>query len=107
MIETQLDSCEIIVCTPWGDLDWIGATSLRHVMGNVLQPGIEAVIDLSHVDSLDGAGISALLGSSRRARSIGCTVRIRNASPELRQLLERFGFQEIPDYLIDDDNDAA
>jgi anti-anti-sigma factor len=76
MIDTQLRSHESIVCTLWGDLDWVGATALRHVMADLLQPGMEVVIDLRLVDSCDAVGISALVGSTRRARAVGCRVRI-------------------------------
>jgi anti-anti-sigma factor len=106
MIETQLRSPESIVCTPWGDLDWIGAMSLRHVMTDVIQPGVEVVIDLDHVNSVDAVGVSALVGSSRRARAIGCTVRIRNATPHLCRLLERLELHWVLDSSVEDDNDA-
>ena len=106
MIETELRSSESVVCSPWGDLDWMGATSLRHVMTEVIQPGMEVVIDLHHVDSVDPVGVSALVGSARRARAIGCRARIRNAPPELCSLLERLGLRWAVDTTVDDD-DAA
>lgn len=109
MIETHSRSQGSIVCAPWGHLDWIGAASLRHVIADVLQPGREVVIDLRHVDSFDGVGLSALVGASRRARSIGCKARFRNATPELSRLLERLGLHWVADPATDydNDNDAA
>ena len=91
IIETQFRSTDRVVCAPWGDLDWSGATSLRHVLADVLRPGMQVDIDLGHVDFFDAVGISALIGSSRRAQSMGCRVRIGNATPDLDRRLQRFG----------------
>jgi anti-anti-sigma factor len=107
MIETQLHSSGSIVLRLWGDLDWIAAQSLRHVMTDMLRPGIEVVVDLSHVASFDAVGISALVGSSRRARSVGCRLRIHSAGPEVYLLLERFCVQSVLATSVDDHNDAA
>ena len=106
-METQFYSADRVVCAPLGDLDWIGATSLRHVMTDVLQPGMQVDIDLGHVDFFDAVGISALIGSSRRADLIGCSVRIGNAKPELGRLLQRFCPQWVSNGWTEDDDDAA
>lgn len=107
MIEVEMQSSGSIVCSPWGDLDWIAARSLRHVMTDVVQPGIEVVIDLRHVHSVDSVGISALVGSSRRAWATGCRARICNATADLCRLFERLGLLWVLDSSAEDDNDAA
>ena len=106
MIETELHS-EGVVCTPWGDLDWASATTFRHVMSDLLQPGTDILIDLRHVDTIDAGGVSALVGFARRAHSIGCRASIRNATPELCGRLRRLGLQWILDSSIPNGNDAA
>ena len=106
-IETQFGSSEHVVCTPCVDLNWTGATSVRHVLADVLQPGMQVDIDLGHVDFFDAVGISALIGSSRRAELIGCSVRIGNAKPELGRLLQRFCPQWVSNGWTEDDDDAA
>ena len=107
VIETQFGSSDHVVCAPWGDLDWTGATSLRHVMADVLQPGVQVDIDLRHVDFFDAVGISALIGSSRRAELIGCSVRIGNAKPEFGRLLKRFCPQWVSNGWTEGDDDTA
>jgi anti-anti-sigma regulatory factor len=61
-----------------------GSTELRHVIGDLLVPGVNVVIDLRHVSYAEAIGLSALVGSVRRLRSVGGTTSIRNANPRLR-----------------------
>ena len=42
----------------WGNLDWMGAVTLRHVVQDSLQTGMQIVIDLGHVHAIDAVGIS-------------------------------------------------
>jgi anti-anti-sigma factor len=88
MIEVQSDPTMGIQLKPLSDLDWVGASSLRHVLHDVLHPGIKLVIDLSQVDFIDAVGISAVVGSIRRVRAAGGTVELCNPRPPLRRLLE-------------------
>ena len=46
------------------------------------------VVDLGGVTFIDGAGLSALLGAARRARSAGRRFQIAHPSAAIRRLLE-------------------
>ena len=107
MIETYVDRASSIVCKPWGRLDWVEATCLRHVINDALRPGIEVVIDLGHVDSVDAVGMSALLGSVRRVRAIGSRVRVCNVQPAVRGRLELVGIYRDLIHCPTSGNDAA
>jgi anti-anti-sigma factor len=91
VIETQLLADSSIVCRPSGSLDWIAAMSLRHVVGDSLQPGVKVVIDLSRVDFIDAVGISAIVGSVRRVRAVGGQAEICSASGQVRRRMELAG----------------
>jgi anti-anti-sigma factor len=79
-----------IVC-PSGDIDMAGSTELRHLIGDLLVPGVNVVIDLRHVNYAEAIGLSALVGSVRRVRSVGGRTSIRNANPRLRWHLGLIG----------------
>jgi stage II sporulation protein AA (anti-sigma F factor antagonist) len=107
VIETYVDPGSSIVCKPWGRLDWVGATCLRHVINDSLRPGIEVIIDLSHVDWVDAVGMSALLGSVRRVRAIGSRVLVCNIHPAVRRRLELVGIYRDLIYCPTPGNDVA
>jgi anti-anti-sigma factor len=86
MISVQ--SCpDSVVVLPYGHLDLDGSFELRHIIGKVLEPEVNIIIDLRHVDSIDAEGLSALVGSARRARAVGGTAIITHANPRLQWLL--------------------
>jgi len=94
MIDTYVGSDFSIVCRPTGCLDWTGAAALRHAVHNVLCPEINLHIDLRHLNFVDAAGMSALVGSVRRVRAVGGKARIQNASPAVRRRLQIVGVYE-------------
>ena len=91
MIETSIGADERRICRPLGDLDWVSAFSLRHAIQELLQPGIEILIDLSQVETVDATGISALVGSVRRVTALGGSAGICNARPEVERRLQLVG----------------
>jgi anti-anti-sigma factor len=84
---------ESIVVFPSGHLGLDRSFSLRHVIGQVLEPGLNVVIDLRHVLSVDAEGLSALAGSARRVRAVGGTACVANANPRVRWLLGLIGLE--------------
>jgi anti-anti-sigma factor len=91
VIETIVCADSNIVCKPLGNLDWASAMSLRHVVRDSLQPGVEIVIDLSRVNSIDSIGMHAVVGTIRLARALGATARISNARPQVDRLMDLVG----------------
>jgi len=94
MIETITSKSSFLIKV-WGNLDWMGAVTVRHVVQDSLQPTMQIVIDLSHVDAIDAVGISALVGTVRRVRAAGGTVRICNVPARLRRYLNLAGVTEM------------
>ncbi|MGO9661208.1 MAG: STAS domain-containing protein [Acidimicrobiales bacterium] len=95
MIETELRPGSSIVCRPVGELDWVGAVPLRRVVHDAFAPGLEVVIDLSRVEFIDAAGMSALVGSVRFVRAQGGAARTCNARPQVRRLMELIGVDRL------------
>jgi stage II sporulation protein AA (anti-sigma F factor antagonist) len=83
------------VLKPNGNLDWIGATALRHVVDDLLALRLNFVIDLSRTSGVDAAGVSALVGTVRRARALGAKVTIVNPRPSIRRRLELIGVDQL------------
>lgn len=100
MIETQAGPNASVHLRPFGNLDWIGAMSLRHVVQDALRPGVQLVIDLSRVRSIDAVGVSALVGSVRRVRAVGGEVQISNPVPGVTRRLELAGVYRLLLYCV-------
>jgi stage II sporulation protein AA (anti-sigma F factor antagonist) len=91
VIETYVGPHSSAVCRPRDDLDWLNAFPLRRALSDLLQPGVQIVIDLGRVSWIDATGVSALMESIRRVTAVGGTVRICHMSPEVRRRLELVG----------------
>jgi len=105
-IESRADSGVVVI--PSGNLDWIGATALRHAVDAILGLRVDFVIDLSRTNRVDATGMSALVGSIRRARTLGINACIVNPMPSVRRQL---GLVSIDRLVlcssVDSGNDAA
>jgi anti-sigma B factor antagonist len=91
VIRTDALPGSTVVCKPLGNLDWVGAMSLRHDVRDSLQPGVEIVIDLSPVEFIDSVGMHAVVGSVRLARGFGAVARVCNVRPQVQRLMELVG----------------
>jgi anti-anti-sigma factor len=75
-----------------GDLDLATVPALRQRLLGVLGPGVRLlVIDLSGVSFCDVAGLAVLIGTQRRARARGITVRVAAPRPQVAKLLRITG----------------
>jgi anti-anti-sigma factor len=92
-LQTHLDGDTVV--TPTGNLDWIDATALRHLVDVLLRMRMNFVIDLSRTYRADASGLSALVGTMRRARSVGVRVCIVNPRPFLRRQLALIGVDQL------------
>jgi anti-anti-sigma factor len=95
MIEIVTLNESSCVCRPLGDLDFRSSISLRHVVGDILRPGIDLVVDLSRVGAIDAVGLSALVGTARRVRAIEGTMAIRNVCPRIHWLFDLVGLDRL------------
>jgi anti-sigma B factor antagonist len=91
MVEIEGGPGSRIVCRPAGYVDFRSAAALRHVITDLLEAGVEIVIDLRHVGSIDAVGISVIVGSIRRVRARGGTVQVSNANRRVACLLTLAG----------------
>lgn len=94
-METQVHEDSSIVLRPRGDLDFVGATALRHAVVQSVHLGSDLLIDLGNVESIDAVGVSALVGTVRRVRALRGTTTICNVSPEVRRRMDRAGVGHI------------
>jgi anti-anti-sigma factor len=85
---------EATVCELAGDLDAFTVSRFRGVFSRCLgRPAV--VIDLSKVQFIDGAGLTALVGAVRRAREKPCQVAVACARSSLRNALATAAFDQI------------
>jgi anti-sigma B factor antagonist len=74
-----------------GDLGVESAPALReHILG-LLRAASHLIIDLSAVEHADANGLAALVGSGRRARLLGGSLRLAAPSPEVGRVLSATG----------------
>jgi anti-sigma B factor antagonist len=73
-----------------GDIDVAGGPILEAALVDRENDG-PIVIDLGDVFFIDSSGLRSLLGASRRARSRGAEVALRNVGSEVLRLLEITG----------------
>jgi anti-anti-sigma factor len=82
----------LIIARLEGDLDIASTPALRERLLGVLSPGVRLlVIDLSGVSFCDVAGLAVLIGTQRRARARGVTVRLAAPRPQMARLLRITG----------------
>jgi anti-sigma B factor antagonist len=75
-----------------GDLDIASTPALREHLLGVLSPGVRLlVIDLSGVSFCDATGLAVLIGTQRRARARGITVRLAAPRSQMAKLLRITG----------------
>ncbi len=75
-----------------GDLDIATTPALRERLLGVLSHGVRLlVIDLSGVSFCDASGLAVLIGTQRRARARGITVRLAAPRPQTAKLLRITG----------------
>jgi len=74
-----------------GDLGAKSAAALREQILGLLRAASHLIIDLSAVEHADVNGLAALVGSGRRARLLGGSLRLAAPSPEVARVLSATG----------------
>ncbi|HEV2255461.1 MAG TPA: STAS domain-containing protein [Streptosporangiaceae bacterium] len=77
-----------------GDLGTASAPALREQLLSMLRAASHLILDLSAVDHADASGLAALVGSGRRARLLGGSLRLAAPSPEVARVLSATGMNE-------------
>jgi anti-anti-sigma factor len=84
MIETNTYADGRVRLRAFGDFSGATVVSLRHLVVDSVGQGVMLVIDLRCVERIDAEGVSALVGTVRRARSVGGDARVVNAGREVK-----------------------
>ncbi len=75
-------------------LDLAGASALRERLNDVLHRSTDLLLlDLSRVTSCDAAGLAVLIGTQRRARLLGITMRLVAPSLPVSKVLRSTGLE--------------
>ena len=95
MIETNTCADGRVRLKAFGEFSGATATSLRHLVAGSVDQGMTVIIDLRRVERIDAEGVSALVGTVRRARSVGGDAQVVNARPEVKATFELAGVYEV------------
>ena len=88
------DNSTIVTVT--GSVDALTAAELSRVLTTQIQEGhANLVIDLIGVEFMSSAGLRALLGAVKEARSSGGDLRITSTNPGIDKVLKMSGFHNI------------
>jgi anti-anti-sigma factor len=78
-----------------GELDIATTPALRERLFSVLRPGMRLlIIELSGVSFCDVSALAVLVGTQRRAGTLGVTVRLAAPRPQITKLLRVTGLDE-------------
>lgn len=78
-----------LIISPRGRLDMMSAPALReHLHTEVQRGNTRLVVDLSVVDHIDSAGLSALISGLKAARQAGGSLFITKPSAQVRKILQ-------------------
>ena len=79
-----------------GGLDATHAAVVREQLLRVLRPGTSRlVLDLSLVSNVDAGGLAVLVGTERRARLLGGSLRLAAVTPALRMTVRAAGLDRL------------
>ena len=85
----DVGSSDALVISPRGRLDLVSAPSLRKQLHTEVQRGnTRLIVDLSGVDHIDSAGLSALISGLKAARQAGGSLSITKPSTQVRRILK-------------------
>src|SRR5580658_6915818 len=91
MIETNTYTDGCLRLRAFGEFRGATAVSLRHLVGDAVGQGVMVIIDLRCVECIDAEGVSALVGTVRRARWVGGDAQVVNARPEVEATFQLAG----------------
>lgn len=86
---TEISGDGDVLISPRGALDMVSGPVLRDELHAHIQSGSSRlVVDLSGVELIDSAGLSALISGLKAARQAGGSLRIAHPSKQVRHLLK-------------------
>ena len=90
-LTSRRDRGGYVIAALSGELGIASAAALREQLLNLLRAASHLIIDLSAVEHADASGLAVLVGSGRRARLLGGSLRLAAPSPEVARVLSATG----------------
>ena len=90
-LTSRTDRGGYVIAALRGELGIASASALRDQLLSLLRAASHLIIDLSAVDHADASGLAVLVGSGRRARLLGGSLRLAAPSPEVARVLSATG----------------
>jgi anti-anti-sigma factor len=93
-IPCRADRGGYIVAALSGDLGIASAPALRGQLRSLLRAASHLIIDLSAAEHADASGLAVLVGTGRRARLLGGSLRLAAPSPGITRVLAATGLNQ-------------
>jgi anti-sigma B factor antagonist len=93
-LTTRADRDGYVIAALSGELGIASAPALREQLLSLLRAASHLIIDLSAVEHADASGLVVLVGSGRRARLLGGSLRLAAPSPEAARVLSATGLNQ-------------
>jgi anti-sigma B factor antagonist len=93
-LTSRADRGGYVIAALSGELGIASAPALRDQLLSLLRAASHLIIDLSAVEHADASGLAVLVGSRRRARLLGGSVRLAAPSPEVARVLSATGLNQ-------------
>jgi anti-anti-sigma factor len=91
---SRADRGGYVIAALSGELGIASAPALRDHLRSLLRAASHLIIDLSAVERADASGLAVLVGSRRRARLLGGSLRLAAPSPEVARVLSATGLNQ-------------
>jgi anti-sigma B factor antagonist len=93
-LTSRRDRGGYVVAALRGELGIASAPALREQLLSLLRAASQLIIDLSAVEHADASGLAVLVGSGRRAKLLGGSLRLAALSPEVARVLSVTGIDQ-------------
>ncbi len=93
-LTSRTDRGGYVIAALGGELGIASAPALREQLFSLLRAASHLILDLSAVEHADASGLAVLVGSGRRARLLGGSLRLAAPSPEVARVLSATGMNQ-------------
>jgi len=93
-LTSRTDRGGYVIAALRGRLGIASAPALREQLRSLLRAASHLIIDLSAVEHAEASGLAILVGSGRRARLLGGSLRLAAPSPEVARVLSATGMNQ-------------
>ena len=93
-LTSRTDRSGYVIAALRGELGIASAPVLREQLLSLFRAATQLIIDLSAVERADASGLAVLMGSERRARLLGGSLRLAAPSPEVARILSATGMNQ-------------